>query len=493
MSFLSEDKYIQSGYPDTIYIRVSVVLFFIIILINRLFAGILLLPEKLTKGSREGTGTEGLMVVKIAYNNDFSYSKNYENRSIEGCYKFHLTEHNIVLRCREYISIIRPGVVLKKWLELQRKKKYFIFSLNEFGILNAKSEIVSVQPASWFVKELMRVKNGNSIVSGVFIRHTTDVRKYGFMREGNTEITYINATKNHPFYVRNRGGFIPVGTISAADLLMNEDGKPFLLQSRNDLKEDRKLNTHIPRIVYNIELHSKHTYFVGKQKIFVHNSCAHSEYFYHLCKRGLVYKNSDGRYLRLRVSKNDLFLLAKDTGEENKFAIKPKNIPNSVTARLRIMGWQKISPREENGINLHLYNEWRLGIDLSYDDYMEFLPFFSRTYRSNFDTSKEYLLFIQEVYSCSLSRQNMGTFPTVKGSLISAKQSLSRTTNLPFSASLPLSANLPPDDYNILSIESYGLPPRENLPFLDVLFLDYNELRPESDTLDLQKTILFYK
>ena len=474
MSFLPEDKYIQSGYPGTIYIRVSVVLLFIIILINRLFAGILPLPEKLTKG-REGTGTEGLMVVKITYNNDFSYSKNYENRNIKGCYKFHLTENNIVLRCREYISIIRPRVVLKKWLELQRKKKYFIFSLDEFGILNAKAEIVSMQPARWFVKELMRVKKGNSIVSGVFIRHTVDVRKYGFMREGNHAIAYINATKNHPFYVRNRDRFIPVDRISATDLLINEDGKPFLLHSRNDLKEDRKLNTHIPRIVYNIELHSNHTYFVGKQKIFVHNPCAFEKYIHHLHRRNLVYSQRDGRGLRICVKKDQLYLLANNDEEEAAFYKAPKRIPMTVNQRLLSMGWQQIRAGEACEKNLCEYKVWKLEVDLSYDDYLKLIPFLGCRYGRARTTNQEYMLKAQKV-SCGyyLSRQKMVAPLSVDGG---AKSPLSPAIDTPFSAGLSR------DKYNIPSIESYDLPPRENLPFLDVFVLDYNELQAGSNTL----------
>ena len=435
------------------------VLLFIIILSNRLFAGILLLPEKLMEGSRKGMATEGLMVVKIAYNNDFPYSKIYENRNIEGCYKFHLTENNAVLRCREYVSIIRLGGVLKKWLELQQKGKKNIFSLNEFGILNAKAKIVSVQPANWFVKELMRVKKGNNIVSGVFIRHTTDVRKYGFMRKGNNEIAYINATKNHPFYVRNRDKFVSVNRISATDLLINDDGKGFLLHSRSDLKEDKKLNTHIPRVVYNIELHSNHTYFVGKQKIFVHNTCDFEIYIRRLHQQNLVYYQ-DGRGLRIGVKKDQLYLLAYTDKEKEKFRQTPGIFPATINQKLRLMGWRQILTGSMNEKKLSEYKVWELELDLSYEDYLELIPFLGCQKLKGPTTALAYLLKAKsELDNCCLRQKIFASLSADDG----AKSSL-----LP-AIDTPSSAGLSRDKYNIPSIESYDLPPGENLPFLDVL------------------------
>ena len=441
-------------------------------LVNRSFANsILPLPAIPAKGN--STGNRNFMVVKITYNNDFPYNKNYENRNIEGCYKFHLTENNDVLRCREYISIIRSWVVLKKWLELQQKKKYFIFSLNEFGILNAKAKIVSVQPANWSVKEPMRVKKGNSIVSGVFIRHTTDVRKYGFMRKGNNAIAYINATKNHLFYVRNRDKFIPVNRISATDLLINDDGKDFLLHSCSDLKEDRKLNTHIPRTVYNIELHSNHTYFVGKQKIFVHNTCNFELYLRWLHEQNLVY-NQDGKGLRINVKKDQLHLLAYTDAEKAALRQKPGAIPSRISQRLRFMGWQQISTYTVNEKNLYEYKVWKLAIDLSCEDYLELIPFLGCKKLEGPTTALTYLLKAQEELDyCRLSQEVSASLSADVG----AKSSLSPAIDTPSSAGLSR------DKYNIPSIESYNLPPGENLPFLDVFVLDYNELQAGGNTL----------
>ena len=62
------------------------------------------------------------------------------------------------------------------------------------------------------------------MVTGIFIRHSTDVRQYQFISEKTKNISTINVTGNHRFYVKNRRAFIAVKNILPEDQLISATG-----------------------------------------------------------------------------------------------------------------------------------------------------------------------------------------------------------------------------------------------------------------------------
>ena len=394
MSPFLKAKYMPSGYPCAVYMRAAVLLLLIVFsLVNRLFANsILPLPAIPAKGSSMGNGD--FMVVKITYNNDFAYSKNYEKRNIKGCYKAQLSESNVVLRCREYVSVIRPGVVWEKWLKLQQERKYFTFSIDELGILKTKARIISMQPASWFVKKLMKVKKGNSIISGVLIRHTLDVRRYGFRKKGSHEVDYINATKNHPFYVKGKGEFVPAGQLKLTDTLISKDGYSiFPVKIFNDIHKYMKVNNK-PKVVYNMELYSKHVYFVGSKKILVHNTCILEKYFKHLLKSKAFFEDEEKSSVWILVPRENMTMLALNEDELQLFNKEEGTglIPRAISNRIKCMGFEQVKVSLDKDLNADKFFLWKLDGSMSMGEYKKVVPYLSWITEPDIKKGSEHLM-----------------------------------------------------------------------------------------------------
>ena len=185
--------------------------------------------------------------------------------------ELHDSEHAI-LQCREDISLLRPLDMIKAWQQEQRKIGFLSLTMDEFGIKNVHGYIKKIKsaPSDLFSAHEENMKAG--IVTGRFIRHVTDVRKYRFKNRATGKISTVFSTPNHPFYVKNKGRFIPLEAISSEDKMVQKDGQVVHMISSSPY--GNHCGTHYKDSVvsvYNLEVFRKHTYFVGQDFILVHN------------------------------------------------------------------------------------------------------------------------------------------------------------------------------------------------------------------------------
>ena len=339
------------------------------------------------------TYIENYKVVNISYNNEFPYRKKYDTEKIENCHKLYKSKNNAVLSCREYIAIIRPLSFIIKLTKLQKKKKYFIFSISEFGIFNEKGKIISIQPADWFFKKIININKESHVVSGIFTRHTLDVRRYAFRRKGSNEVNYINTTTNHLFYVKNKGEFIPVDQIKSTDILIGKDG-----DSIEPVKLFSGLNKHMvlnntPKVVYNMELYTGHTYFVGKQRLLVHNTCELEKYFKHLFEKEVLYVEKENKSaIWIRVPSNNVGVLA--AGDEDIAYLRQNKLAffANIQERFKKMGFDHINMLSKgSGLQLTNYMFWKLGMDMTVMQYQTIIPFLSAAYMHKYEGSLKHL------------------------------------------------------------------------------------------------------
>ena len=76
----------------------------------------------------------------------------------------------------------------------------------------------------------------------------------------------IKTTQNHPFYVEGQG-WKAAGELVAGDVLRTESG------CRESVRGVSIERLEEPVRVWNLEIERQHTYFVGENKILVHNNC----------------------------------------------------------------------------------------------------------------------------------------------------------------------------------------------------------------------------
>ena len=76
----------------------------------------------------------------------------------------------------------------------------------------------------------------------------------------------IITTENHPFYVNNRG-FVNAGALTLRDKLLDTHGSHLSIEKSN-IELTKK-----PTVVYNFQVEDFHTYYVGMNRIWVHNEC----------------------------------------------------------------------------------------------------------------------------------------------------------------------------------------------------------------------------
>jgi hypothetical protein len=78
----------------------------------------------------------------------------------------------------------------------------------------------------------------------------------------------IYTTMNHPFYVKGQG-FLAAGKLSMGDEIMNASGGSYPVECV-ELEEKQE-------VVYNFQVEDYHTYYVGENRILVHNDCPEGE------------------------------------------------------------------------------------------------------------------------------------------------------------------------------------------------------------------------
>ena len=222
-----------------------------------------------------------LKAVKLVYFQDFPLQKKQNNSTVSGCFSalsvlpvfgFFVTP---VLRCKEKISLLRPDVTIEHWKKLQKKNGFVDFNLTEFGINHVEAKIISVKPAPSGILGLKYGGKSINAVTGVFKRHSMDVGQYKFKTEGIKNVSTINVTNSHRFYVKNKHGFISIGKVQSTDSLLTDDGRQvkLLCADKRQAGCGTPYHPENPVRVYNIEIDQRHTYFVGHDSILAHNPC----------------------------------------------------------------------------------------------------------------------------------------------------------------------------------------------------------------------------
>ena len=180
-----------------------------------------------------------------------------------------------VLRCKEQIHLLRPDSVVQNWKKNQTKNGFIKMSLPEFGLTYVKAKITKITAIAAGKLQLYAMQHKNTDqVTGKFIRHSTNVRKYRFKEEKTGRIITINATDNHLFYVKNKHAFVPVKDISLIDQLITKTGGQIRLLCSDNRRHNcghKTAQFAQPTPVYNLEIRLQHTYFVTDTAILVHN------------------------------------------------------------------------------------------------------------------------------------------------------------------------------------------------------------------------------
>ena len=210
--------------------------------------------------------------LTLTYYQSISCPQECRKYTIEGCSK--ITGQPNKLICREQVELIRPRSLVEFWRKEQYKQRYIDFTIAEFGIQHAKAHMNHVTP---FIPGLFKEDSDNTntqLVTGVFKRHSVDSKLYIFQNLRTGKLSSIHVTPKHPFYSKSRQGFLPLKNVTAKDILMtgNSDNVKLVYSGRN-IRTTGDNSAGIPRLVYNMEVKKKHIYFVGRDKIMVHNTC----------------------------------------------------------------------------------------------------------------------------------------------------------------------------------------------------------------------------
>ena len=182
-----------------------------------------------------------------------------------------------VLRCREHIKLLMLTPAIKTWKQDKKQQSYINLHNREItGNYKSKTtaaHIISIKPFAVNSQNLLTDK-GRNMVTGLFIQHAVNVRRYTFKDVATGKTGTVNATANHPFYVKNRSTFIPIEKVTDSDNLITETGQSVKLTCSGSRKDHCGVayGDGQPQPVYNLQIAHRHTYFVGKNyKILVHN------------------------------------------------------------------------------------------------------------------------------------------------------------------------------------------------------------------------------
>ena len=238
--------------------------------------------------------------VSMTYFYDFPEQKDETEAHVQGCFTaFKIPSGQSlqkipVLRCKERVYLLRTASIVDKWKKIQDKNGFIELSFPEFGVNRVKAKMMEITAfsANNAKPEIKETINANR-VTGVFIRHAVNVKKYNFKEEKTGRIITVNVTGNHRFYVKNKQAFIPVKEISPSDKMITATGNTVSVICHTDKSNDcgrPYLSEHLP-LVYNMEVNHRHTYFIGNEGILVHNSCSRTrrKIYYDKEKKKLKY------------------------------------------------------------------------------------------------------------------------------------------------------------------------------------------------------------
>ena len=223
---------------------------------------------------------ENMLKVDIYYYRDFPYRPRYAHQKIKDCIK--IPARGIV-RCKEFISLVRPENQVNSWLSNQDKKGYLPLTMKSFGVANTVGRINKVTPADFLPanKKMDNLKSPYVPATGLFIRHVLDVREYTFKNIKTNVVFSVKATPEHPVYSASRLGFVPISKLSPEDHLLSDNGEKIQLLCPYSINQG--VNQGIKKgcgapfnqgnitRVYNIETSWRHTYFVQGERLLVHN------------------------------------------------------------------------------------------------------------------------------------------------------------------------------------------------------------------------------
>ena len=218
----------------------------------------------------------GWKTVDIDYYHDIKV----DNININAAKKYsHCTRssHNAnTLRCEGHARLMRPADIIEQWLKEQNMHGYFLFTVKEFNMKAVHGHIISVSNNKHhiFYRHHYNVNANANIVTGLFVRYTNQIKKYRFITVKKNKISEIKATPNHPFYVVNKRAFIPISKINPTkDIMVNNKGESIRLLCLHGHVKHCGINYHHELLVpvYNLEIFNAHNYFVGKNRILVHN------------------------------------------------------------------------------------------------------------------------------------------------------------------------------------------------------------------------------
>lgn len=80
----------------------------------------------------------------------------------------------------------------------------------------------------------------------------------------------VFVTAEHPYYVLNKSKFVPVEELQVGDRFRDFEGKELVFHGKRLIRS----MPGDPFKVYNIEVADNHTYFAGKESVWVHNICS---------------------------------------------------------------------------------------------------------------------------------------------------------------------------------------------------------------------------
>ena len=222
--------------------------------------------------------------VDLVYYKDFPYTEYKHYQPVSGCSLIHRQIKNRastasdLLHCVEQIHLLLPTVKAENLREEQQVKAYLdpgaddnLMAGHVFPGIHAY--IALIKPVNLHADLLHGAKN-KQLVSALFIRHALNVKTYQFKNIITGSISTIKATDNHPFYLRNKKAFVPIGHASSSDRLITATGQAVRLVCPENRKKHcgTSYKNNKPVVVFNMEVNKKYTYFVGDNNhILVHN------------------------------------------------------------------------------------------------------------------------------------------------------------------------------------------------------------------------------
>jgi RHS repeat-associated protein len=159
----------------------------------------------------------------------------------------------------------------------------------------------------------------------------------------------LQATVEHPFFTKDRG-WVSAGNLEAGDALEAEDGTAIQVDSVQRL--------HGEFVVYNLEIETAHTYFVGANGVLVHNASAAvlAKKLGILKKPLLVAHHIVSRYERRFKSAIEARKILRDVGIRNlDNVINGVALPRNVEAARKLKRLKGFEDLKNAAIHTHIH------------------------------------------------------------------------------------------------------------------------------------------